>query len=365
MHTKLILVGGFLGAGKTTLLHQAGQRLAAAGKRVGLITNDQAPDLVDTGMLAQNGGKVREVAGSCFCCDFPGLLEAAQSLEDDEQVDVIVGEPVGSCTDLSATILQPLKDKHRAQFELSPLSVLVDPYRLRSVLVGNSGGLHDSAAYILRKQAEEADVIVINKRDLLTGSQVDELRRLIAAQFDDVTVIELSALNDTGIDAWLEHVMSTTVSGRKLLDIDYDTYAEGEAVLGWLNASVRLSAEQASIDWRTMLATFMRGLRDTFAAGRHEVGHLKMLLTDGTEQTIANLTRVDDDVSLRGTAPAAATVDLIINARVEMSPDKLEEHVRHHLAQAAEAQGVQTMITHLQCLSPGRPRPTHRYSDVV
>ncbi len=55
MKTKLILVGGFLGAGKTTLLWEAARRLGAAGQAVGLITNDQAPDLVDTAFLSRSG----------------------------------------------------------------------------------------------------------------------------------------------------------------------------------------------------------------------------------------------------------------------------------------------------------------------
>jgi G3E family GTPase len=45
---QLIVVGGFLGAGKTTLIWQAARRLTAMGRTVGLVTNDQAPDLVDT-----------------------------------------------------------------------------------------------------------------------------------------------------------------------------------------------------------------------------------------------------------------------------------------------------------------------------
>ena len=63
---QLVFVGGFLGAGKTTLLWRAAELLMKRGKRVGLITNDQAPDLVDTKWLAQKVLNVREVAGSCF-----------------------------------------------------------------------------------------------------------------------------------------------------------------------------------------------------------------------------------------------------------------------------------------------------------
>ena len=64
---RMVLIGGFLGAGKTTLMAQAGRKLAARGKQVGFITNDQAADLVDTAMLKQTGFEVKEVAGACFC----------------------------------------------------------------------------------------------------------------------------------------------------------------------------------------------------------------------------------------------------------------------------------------------------------
>ena len=42
-------------------------RLAEMGQRVGLVTNDQAQDLVDTNSLRSQGFAVQEVAGACFC----------------------------------------------------------------------------------------------------------------------------------------------------------------------------------------------------------------------------------------------------------------------------------------------------------
>ncbi len=67
---KLILVGGFLGAGKTTLIAKAAADFIKQGKKVGIITNDQAVNLVDTNLLQQHGLSVQEVAGGCFCCRF-------------------------------------------------------------------------------------------------------------------------------------------------------------------------------------------------------------------------------------------------------------------------------------------------------
>ena len=59
--TDLILVGGFLGAGKTSLLWEVAKRLNLKGRKVGLITNDQASELVDTSFLETNNDIVEEV----------------------------------------------------------------------------------------------------------------------------------------------------------------------------------------------------------------------------------------------------------------------------------------------------------------
>jgi MIP family channel proteins len=365
---QLILVGGFLGSGKTTLLWQAATRLAAAGKRVGLITNDQAADLVDTGLLTEQGMNVREVAGSCFCCNFPALIAAAESLRSDVRADVLVAEPVGSCTDLSATLLQPLKDKFAQDFVLSPLSVLADPQRLREVLVGVPGRLHDSAAYIIRKQLEEADVIVLNKTDLLSPAERGELLDLVGEHFPAAEVRCLSALTGQGVDDWLQAVLAAgATSGGRIAEVDYDTYAEGEAVLGWLNAAIDLTGTAGGEppDWRAFCLGLMVGLGEDCRRRGVEVGHVKCLLTAGGGRLVANLTRTDGQVALRGEIPHSANRSaLVLNARVQMPPEELESLVRARLRQAAGS-GIAADVTHLRSLSPGRPNPTHRYDRLV
>ena len=131
--TRLILLGGFLGAGKTTLLAQATARLTSRGRRVGLITNDQAADLVDTAILQASDAAVEEISGGCFCCRFGELVGALERLCQAEAPDVLFGEPVGSCTDLSATVLQPLKEQYAERFQVAPFSVLVDVEQVRTL----------------------------------------------------------------------------------------------------------------------------------------------------------------------------------------------------------------------------------------
>ena len=93
---KVILVGGFLGSGKTTMLSQLAKILDGRGLRCGLVTNDQATDLVDTAVLTGVGSGIQEVSGSCFCCNFPGFEAALKNLKEKDDVDLIIAEPVGS-----------------------------------------------------------------------------------------------------------------------------------------------------------------------------------------------------------------------------------------------------------------------------
>src|SRR5678809_1652312 len=101
---RYIMIGGFLGAGKTTAVGRLARVLTDKGLRVGLITNDQGRNLVDTAMLRSQGFATEEIPGGCFCCRFNSLVEAAQKLSDATRPDVFIAEPVGSCTDLVATV---------------------------------------------------------------------------------------------------------------------------------------------------------------------------------------------------------------------------------------------------------------------
>src|SRR5437667_3792592 len=124
---RFIMIGGFLGAGKTTTLARLARHYLSQGQRVGLVTNDQAQDLVDTNSLRAQGFPVQEVPGACFCCKFDELIGKVQCLQDSERPDVILTEPVGSCTDLVATVVQPLKALYADQFQVAPYAVIFKP----------------------------------------------------------------------------------------------------------------------------------------------------------------------------------------------------------------------------------------------
>ena len=362
MTTRLILVGGFLGAGKTTLLWEAAQRLARRGQRVGLITNDQAPELVDTAFLSRGDVKVAEVSGSCFCCNFQGLIDAMSKVRAEAEADVLIAEPVGSCTDLSATIVQPLKDRLGRELVIAPLSVMAEPVRLADILDGGTAELHPCAAYIFRKQIEEADIVVISKTDQLTSSDLAALKARVAQACAAATVSTLSVKTGEGLDAWLDEVTTRSDAGRHLAEVDYDVYAEGEAVLGWLNATFVLRGKPT--EWNVFAESLLKGLSQRFDSMGASVGHVKLIVEAGNNFLMGNLTGKSDTLSIRGSAEIASEGRLTLNARVQMSPEALEEVVREVLDSTSKGRITATPRA-WRCLSPGRPNPTHRYDHVV
>src|ERR671935_1569111 len=239
---RFVMIGGFLGAGKTTTMARLARFYTGRGQRVGLVTNDQAQDLVDTSSLRAQGFPVEEVAGACFCCRFDDLVGQVGQLQSNERPEVILAEPVGSCTDLVATVVQPLKDLYGDRFQVAPYPVLFKPsHGLRILRSESSGGFSPKAAYIFRKQLEEADAIAINRIDEMEPAALNELTGLVQSTYPGTPVLRLSAKTGQGFDALTALLDQEGNFGRKILDIDYDVYAEGEAELGWLNSSIRVA----------------------------------------------------------------------------------------------------------------------------
>ncbi|HUG89420.1 MAG TPA: GTP-binding protein [Planctomycetaceae bacterium] len=362
-HTiRYIMVGGFLGAGKTTTLARLARQYIDRGLRVGIVTNDQAADLVDTNALRAQGFDVGEVAGACFCCNFNELMDTISRLGAARRPDVLLAEPVGSCTDLVATVIQPIKRLFDADFSMAPYAVILKPGHGRRVLTNErGGGFSPKAAYILRKQLEEADAILINRIDEMDPAEVDELAELVSQHCPGVPVVRVSARTGAGFDALVALLDQDGDFGRRVLDIDYDTYAAGEAELGWLNASLRItSPRKFALD--ELLLEVVGGLRDRLASIGAETAHLKTIgLWEGFFG-VANLVSSDSPPEL--SLPSHCNVsdlDLIVNARVACDPAILEEHVRSTIEAACERRGATPAFRQTQSFRPGRPVPTHRY----
>lgn len=351
----LVLVGGFLGAGKTTALQALAQSLTTSGLAVGFVTNDQTTDLVDTRTLGRLQLPIAEVAGGCFCCRFDDLIASAERVMETGP-DVLLCEPVGSCTDMAATVLAPLRRYYPKTFSLAPFTVLVDPDRIEEM-----ASLPESVRYIFEKQLEEADTILLSKSDTLTEAEIGALKERLSARWDK-PVLPLSGLRGDGIEQWRTLLLEETSSIRSLGEIDYDLYAEGEAVLGWLNATAQVTG-LPTFAAKPFLSEVMARLQVACQREEASIAHLKASLSSGETWLRANLIQSNGLVALEASGPdTLQEAILVVNARIGIDPEHLRVLVEEAIAQVAHAAGAQTELLTMQSFRPGYPTPPYRIS---
>lgn len=358
----LIFIGGFLGAGKTTTLLRLAADLVKSGKRVGILTNDQGQDLVDTELFRASGLETRDVRGGCFCCRLDDFVSQAATLASTSKPDVLLAEPVGSCTDLVATVLRPLRHFHAEDFEIGPLTVLVDPLRARRALSreGNAS-LSEKVSYIYRLQQMEADTIAINKIDLLSPDELTDVTGLLRTQFPAQRILGFSAHTGEGFTDLAALLLAPNVTrlGRSP-DIDYDVYAAGEAELAWYDGWFAIEArDPLIIDEALMQLGALLSRRLT--TSDLEIAHVKLLVRAGDRTGVLSISRSGAAPELARQAFARAnSFDLLVNARVAARPDELRAIVEECLHSWVSMLDASVCSGPISSFSPPRPVPTHR-----
>lgn len=340
----LIIVGGFLGAGKTTLIFKAVDLLRRRGKRVAVIMNDQDAGLVDTQHALARDITVREVTGGCFCCRFSEFAAMANELAA-QHPDVIFAEPVGSCIDLTATVVRPLQAILGDQLRVAPLTVLLDP-QSAAALEGNA--IDSDLHYLMTHQLAEADLVCTTKCDLHQKP----------AQLPFPIDFELSGKTGQAVEDWLNEMLQTTrVVGTRFLDVDYTRYAEAEAALGWLNVHARL--ELASPQTPALLCgPLLDRLEATLTDSSITIAHLKIFDRTPASWLKASILANGSEPVPEGDllAEPAGQHDLAVNLRALADPERLRELV---LAALADLPG-RINILHLAAFRPPPPEPEHR-----
>jgi len=172
MRVPVHIVSGFLGTGKTTLLlDQLEQR---EGERIGIVVNDFGDASIDRTTLETRGPvALSEIRGACVCCTAPeGFSEAMRVLLDEVRPERIFVEPTGLArpSDLIDTLT---RGPHRDRVVLGPLVVVVDPHAF------DPADLDPRA----RDAVEAADVLVANRLDLATASEIARFDAWAAARW--------------------------------------------------------------------------------------------------------------------------------------------------------------------------------------
>ena len=357
---KLYLVGGFLGSGKTTAIYQAAASLLKEQKRIAVITNDQGDELVDTDYIKTAGVPTTEVTNGCFCCNYNQFMQAIDSLLPGDEPEIILAESVGSCADLVATIAKPIA-KFRPEIQLV-ISIFADAQLLHSLITCNASFLDENVRYIYKKQLEEADLLIVNKVDLVNEAELETVKQEIETAYAGKTVIYQNSLDEASVRNWILEVNRFGLQQeRKSLQIDYDLYAKGEAILGWLDLRIRIETKDFSA--QSVGLKFIREVYSAIKKTQNPVAHLKFLLDDGLQHHKISFTTLDPvSTELPCIDKQLNKVLILLNARIQADAVEVEKLVSEVIENIARQTNSQIIVEKKAAFQPGYPKPTHRIS---
>ncbi len=173
------VIGGWLGAGKTTLVNHLLRH--AGGRRIAVLVNDFGEVSIDADLIEGAEGGVLSLAGGCMCCswgeDLFGTLARVRARQP--APDVLLVETSGVAQ--PATVARLLR--LAPGLEVEGVVVLVDAETVRERAADRYVG------ELVRQQLAEADLLLLNKLDLVTPGQAVEVMQWLGAQVPGVRVV--------------------------------------------------------------------------------------------------------------------------------------------------------------------------------
>jgi G3E family GTPase len=357
---KIHLVGGFLGSGKTTAIANTCKILADQGIITSVITNDQGEYLVDSRFMQQANIPYAEVKGGCFCCNYNQLDTQINVLINRNNPSAIFAEFVGSCTDLVATVLKPLLEYRGTDNEQVTFSSFVDAQLFLMHLQGNSLPFSLETNYIWEKQIEEAEILIVNKIDLLTPEELAKLKHISKGLFPEKQLLFQNSLDKESLNHWID-IFNKQSNNKvhKSLEVDYAKYGRGEANLAWLDEEIEIiSSDDSAV---AIAYGFIKKLSEDILQRKMPVGHLKFYLSYNNQSVKLSYTTISDkSVQIPDVPEKSGSVDLLVNARIQTSPDELSKILFDNLNYLKSIEGVTINEKFLSYFQPGFPNPTHR-----
>jgi len=158
LRTPIMLVTGGLGSGKTTLLRRI---LGGFRKRLAVLMNEFGEMAIDSRVIEGSNVRIIEISGGCVCCSLAGEFEAAvREIIDKIRPEFVIVEATG-VAETDALVLE-VQDA-LPEVRLDSVICVVDAYL---------SSRHPYVGYAARTQLQSADIVLVNKVDLVTTQEV-------------------------------------------------------------------------------------------------------------------------------------------------------------------------------------------------
>ncbi len=215
------VLSGFLGSGKTTLLKKILEN--REGKKVAVIVNDMAEINIDANlvkdesMLSKTEEKLVEMTNGCICCTLrEDLLLEVQNIAKEQRFDYLLIESTGISEPMPVAATFTFEDEDgKSLSEYATLDTMVtvvdatrfcDDYLSEEMIQRLEKGIDPEddrmIVDLLVDQVEFANVIIINKADLVNETELEFVRQFIK-KLNPLAKVHVSSFCDVSLDAVL------------------------------------------------------------------------------------------------------------------------------------------------------------------
>ncbi len=268
---KFAVISGFLGAGKTSAMIA----LTKHDEKAAMISNDLGAGvtLADHKLARLSGSRAWQITDECICFCHGVLTERLRACYD-EGCELVVSDIPGFGVGAQEHVYHALRQQFPEACELAPFTVLVEPRSLALLRRGQAGDL----GFILRAQLEEADLIVVTKRDLLSAAELTEDLGWLEEHYPRAERLAVSARSGEGLDA-LDRALREGAASLRHPAIDYDDDALQNAMgsLSEYYLQYRALVCCGEFDGSAYLCELAEAAREAIRAAGGEIPHLKLL----------------------------------------------------------------------------------------
>lgn len=350
---KFCVFSGFLGSGKTTTMMALSKYFSAHHGKAAMISNDLGhQSLADNRFANLAGCNASELTGNCICYITETLVERLDSLFDGDGCQLVISDIPGFGVGALDHVYHTLKRDYADRCELAPFTVLVEKPTVDTLRGGSGGDL----GYILDTQLKEADLIVLNKCDLLTESEREDALCWLRENYSHAETVAISALSGEGLEELSQALIHGSAS-MHLPDIGYGGEAFRKAMGGISEYYIQYFAQVCcdSFDGNAYLMDIATHVTAVLKSGGHDMPHLKLLAWESEgDYGKADLLGVDREIVLtRAFERPCTEISVMLNGSAICPSGELEHIMEEAIDLVSEKHNLTVMLFKKDCLAMG------------
>lgn len=341
---KFCVFSGFLGSGKTTAM----MALTKLDGRTAMISNDLGgKGLADHRFARLSGCRASELTGECICYQTQNLVQRLEELFS-EGCEIVISDIPGFGVGALEHVYHTLNQQYPGRYSLAPFTVLTEAYVLDRLEKGGD------LAYILDAQLREADLIVLNKCDLLTPLERERRLLWLEKHFPQARVLAVSALTGFGLSQLYAALKEGSASLRRP-DIGYGGKEFGAAMGKISEYNIQYHTVVCCDDfdgsaYLTALAELVRA-----GLGDYDIPHLKLLAWE-PEGDFGKADFIGADRAVVLTRPFTHPVTelaVVLNASARCPAGILDDILTASVEEAASRFRLENSIFKKECFGMG------------